>query len=175
MTSQIFGMQPAGLVDRRDIETVEVLGPTIEYVSDVEQDDHARCVLRGTIPPGVIVPLHTHADPETFVQLSGDIDAYDGSRWIHVRSGDVFHVPGNARHAFRNSFGEPSVSVIVTTARIARFFREVGRALVSGKTQSASPSPDVIQHFLEVSERYGYWNASPDENAKIGLTLPSAA
>jgi quercetin dioxygenase-like cupin family protein len=174
MASPIFEMQAAGLVDRRDIETVEVLGPTVEYLSEVESGGEARCVLRGTIPPGVIVPLHAHADPETFVQLSGEIEAYDGSRWIRVRPGHVFHVPGNAPHAFRNSFGEASVSVIVTTARIGRFFREVGTAFVSG-TQSAPPSPDVVQHFLEVSERYGYWNATPEENAKIGLTLPPLA
>ena len=48
----------------------------------------------------------------------------------------------------------------VTTATMARFFREV----------AASP-----EEFLAISERYGYWNATPQENAAIGLTVPAPA
>jgi hypothetical protein len=35
-----------------------------------------------------------------------------------------------------------------------------------------SRPPDAIRHFLETAERYGYWNASPEENAQAGLRLP---
>jgi hypothetical protein len=34
------------------------------------------------------------------------------------------------------------------------------------------PSPAAVQRFLATTSRYGYWVASPDENAKIGLNLP---
>jgi quercetin dioxygenase-like cupin family protein len=50
---------------------IEVLGPTIEFLTPLEDEDGAPCVMRGTVPPGAVVPLHSHADPETFVVLSG--------------------------------------------------------------------------------------------------------
>ena len=31
---------------------------------------------------------------------------------------------------------------------------------------------EKIQHFLITSQKYGYWNATPEENAEIGLTIP---
>jgi hypothetical protein len=34
-----------------------------------------------------------------------------------------------------------------------------------------APSDADVQRFLETAERYGYWNASPEENAAIGLHL----
>jgi quercetin dioxygenase-like cupin family protein len=116
--------------------------------------------MRGSIPPGGIVPLHSHADPETFLMESGELDAFAGERdWIRVLPGDVLHVPGDAPHAFRNPGAVPAVTLIVTTARIARFFREVAR-----------PSDDPLATFLATAERYGYWNATPEENAAIGIT-----
>jgi hypothetical protein len=30
--------------------------------------------MRGTVPPGVVIPLRSHPDPETFVQIAGDIE-----------------------------------------------------------------------------------------------------
>jgi hypothetical protein len=35
------------------------------------------------------------------------------------------------------------------------------------------PSPDVVERFLRTSERYGYWNATPEENAAVGVELPT--
>jgi hypothetical protein len=28
---------------------------------------------------------------------------------------------------------------------------------------------------LATAERYGYWNAAPEENAEVGIVLPGAA
>jgi len=30
--------------------------------------------MRGTLPPGVVIRLRSHPDPETFVQIAGDIE-----------------------------------------------------------------------------------------------------
>jgi hypothetical protein len=53
--------------------------------------------------------------------------------------------------------------IITTTSRIDRFFREVASPPADG---------DALLHFLATSERYGYWNATPEENAAIGVPLP---
>jgi hypothetical protein len=56
----------AHLVDLRDAETIDVLGPTIQFLTPPGPSDDDPCVMRGIIPPGVPVPLHSHRDPETF-------------------------------------------------------------------------------------------------------------
>jgi len=45
---------------------LDVLGPTVEFLvlpSDCAGD---YCVISGTIPPGVSVPIHSHPDDESF-------------------------------------------------------------------------------------------------------------
>jgi hypothetical protein len=57
------------------------------------------------------------------------------------------------------------VSLVVTTGRLARFFREVGA--VVGDTDL---SPDAaVAEFLATSSRFGHWNATPRENAEVGI------
>ena len=57
------------------------------------------------------------------------------------------------------------------TTRQSEFFQEVGTRAVPG-VYAASASREAIQRFLKVSERYGYWNATPEENARVGLSVP---
>jgi hypothetical protein len=57
----------AHLVDPHKVATDDVLGPTVHYLTEPETEDLWPCVMRGTIPPDVVVPLHCHADPETCV------------------------------------------------------------------------------------------------------------
>src|SRR5436190_871280 len=116
-------------VDPQTTETVDVMGPLVEFLAAPAAGD-APCTMRGTIPPGVIVPLHSHADPETYVVLAGETEALaesaGGLAWQRLRPGDVYQVPGGAKHAFRNRSAQPAVMIIVSTATIGRFFREVG-------------------------------------------------
>jgi hypothetical protein len=69
----------------------------------------------------------------------------------------VAHIPGHTKHAWRNRSSGPAVSFLVSTATIGRFFVEV-----AGKD---------LEEFLAISARYSYWNATPEENAAIGITL----
>jgi quercetin dioxygenase-like cupin family protein len=192
----------AHLVDQDSVEIIDVLGPTVEFLTRPEADDSSPCVMRGTIPPGVSIPLHSHADPETFLELSGEIEglAYLGEdfKWIRIRPGDIFHVPSGARHAFRNQTQASAVMIFTSTSKIGRFFREIGTPVEHGSaveklrlsawkryfreigrpmTEEAEPpqlpTEEMIRHFLETAERYGYWNATPEENARVGISLPS--
>jgi quercetin dioxygenase-like cupin family protein len=160
------------VVDPETVERLDVLGPVVEFLTPATEDDGAPCLLRGTIPPGGIVPLHPHPEPETFVALDGGIeglvDVADGGTWRSLDPGDVLHVPPDARHAWRNRAGRPGATLLVTRERIARFFREIGAPVGPGRP----PSREAIERFLAVADRYGYWNATPEENAAVGLTLP---
>jgi hypothetical protein len=49
------------------------VGPTVEFLNSPDERDAAYCVMIGTIPPGVSVPLHSHPDVESFFTLSGTV------------------------------------------------------------------------------------------------------
>jgi hypothetical protein len=126
----------------------------------------------------VSVPLHSHPEPETFISISGHVEglveAPEGLKWIPVEPGAIFHVPSGAKHAWRNRSDEPSVSIVVTSASLGRFFEEVGTPIITGAPPPGPPSADAIRHFLQTAERYGHWLATPDENARLGISLPIA-
>jgi len=153
-------------------ETFNVMGPTVELLTGPTENDHDSCLMKGTIPVGGVIPLHSHADPETFIVVSGDAEALsktlDSFAWIPLGPGDVFHVPGNAPHAFRNRGPAPATMVILSTSKIGRFFREIG---TRDEKPVRPPSPEMVERFLRTAARYGYWNATPEENARVGIAL----
>lgn len=163
------------LVDPERLATLNLIDATAQFLTPHEGDDREPCLLRGTVPPGGIVPIHRHADPETFVVNSGRLEALretgDGPEWIAVGPGQIFHIPGNAKHAWRNPLAEPAVALIFTTVKIGRFFTEVATPAAGADATADRPSEQAIARLLEISERYEYWNASPEENAAAGLKL----
>lgn len=62
--------------------------------------------------------------------------------------------------------------MIVTTGKMGRFFREIGRPIAARGQRPAPPSAEAIRQFLETARRYGYWMATPEENAAVGLAVP---
>jgi mannose-6-phosphate isomerase-like protein (cupin superfamily) len=163
--SHIFGNVSKG----SGTEILDVLGPTVEFLT--WNDDY--CVMRGVVPPGVAVPLHSHDDAEDFYILSGTqqvlIETDDGPVWVDARAGDHVRVTGSALHAHRNVGDEPAVDLIVTTARLGRMFREIGRPF----TGTPLPvTPEALARFMEVSARYGVRLGTPEQNAAVGIDLP---
>jgi len=160
------------IISEGDVEVLDIFGPTIEFLVAPQSSDEAPCVMRGTIPPGVSVPLHSHAGIESFFVHSGRVDVFsdEGGKphWITAGPGELIEVPDNAKHAFRNASSDPIVQLITTTSKLGRFFQEVGRPVIRGKSISR-PSPDEIQRFVQIADRYGYWLATPEENAAIGV------
>jgi quercetin dioxygenase-like cupin family protein len=166
----------AHVVDLSSAEVFDLFGPTVQFLSVQEAQNPGPCILRGVIPPGGLIPLHSHGDPETFIVISGELDAFASSAsglcCTQLVCGDIFHIPGNTKHAWRNRSPEPGVAIIVTTQKLGSFFREVGRPVAREGQPPAAPTGEQIQHFLITSQKYGYWNATPEENAEFGLTLP---
>src|ERR1700676_1549260 len=161
-----------------DAEIIDVLGPTIEFLSSQERENDP-CIMRGIIPPGVTIPLHSHPEPETFIAISGRIEGLKESagnfEWVLIGRGDVFHVPGGVKHAFRNQSDEPAHVVMAAPQSLSRFFREIGTPIAPDAAPLGPPSAKVIQRFMDTAKRYGYWNATPEENAKVGIFLAPPA
>jgi quercetin dioxygenase-like cupin family protein len=167
-------MQSTHIVYKGMYGALDVLGPTIEFLTPPDDRDAGYCVMRGTIPPGVSVPLHSHADFESFFRISGAVQVLaqrnDGFEWLDVKKGDFVHIPGNAKHAFRNTSNEPVVQLISTTPALGRFFQEIGRPIVAG-VPTRAPTPDELQQFASIAASYHYWLGSPAENAAVGISM----
>ncbi len=159
----------------RESPIIDLMGPTIQLLGEPDELDGGICVMSGTIPPDGIVPLHSHADPETFLMIAGELEGFadteNSGRWLRIEPGGVFHVPGGARHAFRNRTRVPAIAYVISTPRMARFFLEIGRIVPDG-SEPPPVTAEAAQRFQETAQRYGYWNATPEENAEIGLALP---
>jgi uncharacterized RmlC-like cupin family protein len=164
---RILHAELEGVVGRR----IDLFGPTVEFLSTPSATE-AFCALRGTIPPGAFVPLHSHADVEDFYVVSGEALALRqcarGYESALCGAGDHVRLPGGVRHGFRNVSSEPFVSLVVTTATLGSFFLEMGRPL---EQASLPPAPEDFVRRVSVAAKYGYWLASPEENAAVGIRL----
>jgi len=167
-------MRYTSIIRKGTPEVLDLLGPTMQFLSWPRDSDAVHCVMLGIIPPGASVPLHSHEDTESFYVLAGSIQVWcegeHGSAWAEAQAEDFIHVPRSVKHAFRNTAREPVVEVITTTPKLGRFFLEVGRPVIPGSPMPAPTKAD-LERFLKISSEYGYWNATPDENAAIGINL----
>ncbi|WP_406831735.1 dimethylsulfonioproprionate lyase family protein [Pedococcus sp. KACC 23699] len=171
-----FDPRSAGaVISRSTPEVRDVFGPTIEVLTSLDSAASAPAVLRGLVPPDVTIPMHAHGDPETFVILSGGVQALtvhdEQPVWTQLASGQIFHVPPDARHAFRNTGQEPCRILILSTPTMAGFFTSIGIPLSGVEDARRPPTAEELQQFLDESASRGYWNASPAENAAVGIQL----
>ena len=150
-------------------EILDVLGPLVQFLTGVSDSDEDYCLMRGTVPAGAVVPLHSHAERETFYVLEGEVQGLWKDHWITLGAGDVFDVPGGLKHGWRNVSGASVSLLFVVPMRLARFFRAIGRPVTM--TSESTPGPADFQRLLEIANAYGYWLGSPADNAAAGLSL----
>jgi len=133
-------------------------------------DNDADTVLfRTRMAAGKLVPLHSHIDPECFYVFNGSIEVFmidDAPRWHRIETGRSLLVANGLKHAVRNMTDQPADLILATNNRLAHYFREAGRPVTPG-TDLLPPTPDDIRRMLRVSNTYGYWIASPTENAAV--------
>ena len=155
-----------------DNRTFDVGGTTLEFVTPPDGDGDF-CVMRGVIPPGGIVPLHSHDDSEMFFVLSGTqrvlIEGPAGLEWHDVQAGDCVQVGRGAPHAWRNDSAEPVIDLIVATRRLGRFFQELGKPVIG---DPEPPTAADLARLVALSAEYGYWLGSPEQNAAVGIEVP---
>ena len=96
---------------------VDVLGTTVQFLMQPDDEPGMPCIIRRTIPPATVVPMHSHPDPETCFMISGNAEGLaqtdEGFQWIRLSPDDVFHVPSGAKQAFRNHWPEPAVMIAI--------------------------------------------------------------
>lgn len=154
-----------------DVEVFELFGPTIQFLTPLPDDDDGYCLLMGDVPPGVVVPIHSHSDHETFYILAGEVQALKEDHWQTFGAGDVFDVPGGTKHAFRNVSAKNASFLIVTTMALARFLGQVARPIAN--LPLGPPSNEALHRFAQASLAEGHWLGSAADNAAVGITLLS--
>ena len=76
-------------------------GTLFEFLASPDETGSGICLIRGTIPPGAAVPLHSHPDVELFYVLEGSIEAFhrQHSRMDQLQRGKCRD--GNGKHQTR--------------------------------------------------------------------------
>jgi quercetin dioxygenase-like cupin family protein len=160
--------KPASLVRAGHGIPVHLGHATIQLLTLPREDSY--WVMKASLHPGESVPLHSHSDAEDFYLLSGEaealVQAKHGLEWQTIKMGDFIHIPGDMKHAWRNRHSGPAEQIIVTSPRLGRFLHELGKLLRVGGNNGTM---EKLQHL---TERYGYWLGSPEENAELGISLP---
>jgi quercetin dioxygenase-like cupin family protein len=151
---------------------LDVAGLTVEFLTGPQDAPGDFCVMRGTIPPGAVVPIHSHDSTETFLVISGTKQALvpgdHGLEWKDVHPGDYVQIAGGQAHALRNVSAEPVIELIITNPRLGEWFSEAGRPVTG---EPGPPTPDDLARLIAVSGKYGYRLGTPDENTAAGIQL----
>lgn len=150
-------------------EILDVIGPQIQYLTALSDANDDYCLIRANFPAGVVVPIHSHADRETFYILGGELQGLWEDHWVTLVAGDVFDVPGGVKHAWRNTSNVRVSLLILTSMRLGRFLRDIGRPAAT--VEPGPPGPADLQRLFESAHAYGYWLGSPADNATVGISL----
>jgi quercetin dioxygenase-like cupin family protein len=159
-----------------DINKGSVLGVGIDFLVNPESVRTDMAVVRGTMRPGTIIPLHSHPDPEIIYVLGGELEVYieeaaaQASVWRLVSKSKIIVIAGGAKHAIRVTGAAGCETLILTRGELYSFFQELAIPQ-EPDSPNLPPTPEQIQKVFEVAARHSYWMASPLENQAIGLIL----
>lgn len=89
---------------------------------------------------------------ESFFVTSGEVELYDGSRWLSARGGDFLYVPKGGVHGFRAVSAESCSMLILFSPAPPRerYFRALAEIRDSGRTLTA----EEWSEFLASHDQY---------------------
>jgi quercetin dioxygenase-like cupin family protein len=131
-------------------QTFIVLGVLLQFLSTPKQNNDQISVMRGTVPPGVVIPLHSHAYPEIFYVLNGSLEVFHSEGWQTVVAGEVVSIPGNVRHALRNTSPSPVTLITVSKQELYKFFLELAQPF-DPTVPPSPPTPEKMQQLFRIA------------------------
>jgi quercetin dioxygenase-like cupin family protein len=109
-------------------------------------------LIEAEVPPGSGTPPHTHASPETFCVIEGEITfrhfAAGGPPTVSVAGpGTTVRVGSHAPHNYVNESGQPARMLVALEQSMLDFFRDIG-------TPERAAAPDFAR-IGAAMERHG--------------------
>lgn len=137
-------------------ETIGVLGDRLTFKGGLVESDLVLAEVE--VAPGAGTPLHSHASPEIFRVLAGELEfstaAGDGTkRCMRAVAGDVVAIPSGAAHGYANVSGAPALVLAMFDRSLERFFRAVGTA--PGVAPVGPPDPAQVAHVMAAAQAHG--------------------
>lgn len=137
-----------------DAEALWVVRDRMRFMGDLAGTDLS--VIEVDVPPGSGTPPHTHASPEIFRVLSGEITFglfNDGPpQMVRAEPGTVVTVPSNVGHNYANTGAAPATMLVVLERAMTAFFRDLGR---TDAPPAGPPSDAEIADIMAACARHG--------------------
>jgi len=77
-------------------QTFNTFGVLLNFLVTPAETGHEVSLFKGILPPGVVIPLHSHAEPEVFYVLEGLLEVYRESGqpqgWSTTQPGGVLAI-----------------------------------------------------------------------------------
>lgn len=139
-------------------DAVRVIADTVTFKGRLDGAADRLAVAEVEIPPGAGTPLHSHASPEVFRVLSGELEfsTLDGDGQpgrVSVAAGDVVSVPSGTPHGYANRGGSPAVVLVVFDDAMERFFRAAG--VSACETAAGPPGAAEVARVMAAAAAHG--------------------
>jgi quercetin dioxygenase-like cupin family protein len=129
---------------------IGLVGDTYTITIDGDDTDGRFCVVDMHIPPGGGPGPHRHDFEETFIVLTGEIEATFRGKKSVVRAGETVNIPANAPHMFHNMTKEAArLLCICSPAGLEKFFLELGVPVATRTTAPPQLDDKEMAAFLE--------------------------
>ncbi len=130
-----------------------LVGDTYTILLAGEDTNGRYCLIDMHIPPGGGPAPHRHDFEESFVLLTGQIEATFRGEKSTVHAGETLHIPANAPHSFTNA-SEETVRLLCICAPAGQeeFFAQVGVSVATRTTPPPKPDGAAEKAFKEKAE-----------------------
>ena len=125
--------------DDPSLPHIGLVGDTYTVLLSGQQTAGRFCLIDMHIPPNGGPGPHRHDFEETFVLLTGEMQATFRGETVTVHAGQTLHIPANAPHLFHNASSEPvRLLCLCSPSGQEDFFAEIG---VPVATRTTPPPP----------------------------------
>ncbi len=106
---------------------IGLVGDTYTVLLSGNDTNGRYCLIDMYIPPGGGPPPHRHDFEESFILLTGEIEATFRGQKSVVKAGETLHIPADAPHAFTNA-SDQAVRLLCLCAPAGQedFFAQIG-------------------------------------------------
>jgi quercetin dioxygenase-like cupin family protein len=107
------------------------------------------------IPPGSGTPPHSHASPELFYVVEGEVTIRHFASGkppttVAARAGTSVRIDGHAPHNYANESGRPARMLVMIEPSMTAFFREIGTPEPQAEPDFARIGAAMQRHGIEV-------------------------